>query len=188
MTPRVLTLPKRATGPSFRLHRPEPLRTMPTEFEQRAFWQWATSPPGFGDSHQSLTEEEHRVLSKAASGGGFLVPTDVGKMITAAARAASAVAQVAQEIVTDQGETFGMALAGTHGTAAWVAESGSYTPSDETITQQNMGAFKGPRARRLPLVRAGRTPRGPARDGLLCGRRQRQAVGPGTRLEPVHRR
>jgi HK97 family phage major capsid protein len=64
-------------------------------------------------------------------------------MITAAARAASAVAQVAQEIVTDQGETFGMALAGTHGTAAWVAESGSYTPSDETITQQNMGAFKG---------------------------------------------
>jgi hypothetical protein len=75
MTPRVLTQPKRATGPSFRLHRPEPLRTMPTEFEQRAFWQWATSPPGFGDSHQSLTEEEHRVLSKPRVGVSSSPPT-----------------------------------------------------------------------------------------------------------------
>jgi hypothetical protein len=33
MTPRVVTQPKRAEGPSFRLHRPEPLRTLPTEFE-----------------------------------------------------------------------------------------------------------------------------------------------------------
>ena len=64
-------------------------------------------------------------------------------MVTAAARAASAVAQVAADVVTTKGETIGFSLAGTHGTAAWVAESGSYTPSDETITQQNLGAFKG---------------------------------------------
>jgi HK97 family phage major capsid protein len=89
-----------------------------------------------------MPEEEYRVLSKGASGGGFLVPTDVSEMIIAAARAASAVAQVATEVVTERGETVGMALAGTHGTAVWTAESGSYTPSDETITQQNLGAFK----------------------------------------------
>jgi HK97 family phage major capsid protein len=35
-----------------------------------------------------------------------------------------------------------MSLAGTHGTAAWVAESGAISPSDERITQQNMGAHK----------------------------------------------
>jgi HK97 family phage major capsid protein len=94
------------------------------------------------DARDFMPEEEYRVLSKGASGGGFLVPTDVSEMIIAAARAASAVAQVATEVVTDRGETVGMALAGTHGSAAWTAESGSYTPSDETITQQNLGAFK----------------------------------------------
>ena len=82
------------------------------------------------------------MLSKAASGGGFLVPTDVGEMITAAARAASMIAQVALELETESGETVGMALAGTHGSAAWTAESASYTPSDETITQANLASYK----------------------------------------------
>lgn len=36
-----------------------------------------------------------------------------------------------------------MPLAGTHGSASWLAESASYTPSDETITQAAMGAHKG---------------------------------------------
>jgi HK97 family phage major capsid protein len=63
--------------------------------------------------------------------------------VTAAARLASSVAQVATDVTTSKGETIGFALGGTHGTAAWIAESGSYTPSDETITQQNIGAFKG---------------------------------------------
>src|SRR5829696_3175220 len=103
--------------------------------EQKAFWRYVTAPA-------QILQNEERVLSKAASGGGFLVPTDVAEMIIAAARAASAVAQVATEIVTEKGETLGMALAGTHGSAAWTAESGSYTPSDETITQSNLGAFK----------------------------------------------
>jgi HK97 family phage major capsid protein len=116
----------------------------------RAFWRWATLAPTEGvDAMQLLPAderklfEEYRVLGKASSGGGFLVPSDLAEQIATAARAGSAVAQVAQEFRTERGETLGVALAGTHGTAAWVAESGSYTPSDETITQQNLGAFKG---------------------------------------------
>jgi HK97 family phage major capsid protein len=116
-----------------------------------AFWRWATAPAweagdmdALGQAHYLLPQEEFRVLSKAASGGGFLVPSDVEEMITAAARAASAVAQAgALDIKTDKGDTLGIAVVGTHGSAAWIAESGSYTPSDETITQQNLGAFKG---------------------------------------------
>jgi HK97 family phage major capsid protein len=110
--------------------------------ESRAFWRWAKTSMEGVHASDFMPEEEYRVLSKGASGGGFLVPTDVSEMIIAAARAASAVAQVATEVVTERGETVGMALAGTHGTAVWTAESGSYTPSDETITQQNLGAFK----------------------------------------------
>jgi len=143
--------------------------------EIRAFWQWATVPsPEGADARELIGETELRVLSKAASAGGFFVPTDVSEMVIAAARASSAIAQVSAEIVTDSGATIGMALTGTHGTAAWVAESGSYTASDETVTQQNMGAFKGGnedhrlrgapqrrsrRARQLPRLRAGRKAR-----------------------------
>jgi HK97 family phage major capsid protein len=142
MTPRVVPPRRNGGTSSFRQYRPR-LSNLNTEFEGDAFWMWATSPaaPG-GDAREILSEEEFRVLSKGASGGGFLVPTDTGDKITAAARAASAVGQVAQELITDGGETVGMALGGTHGTAAWLAESGSYTPSDETITQQNLGAHK----------------------------------------------
>lgn len=93
--------------------------------EARAFWRWATLP-GTGEvrAEDMLPETEYRVLSKGASGGGFLVPTELSEMITGAARAASQVAQLANEVVTDAGETLNMSLAGTHGTAAWVAESG----------------------------------------------------------------
>jgi HK97 family phage major capsid protein len=143
LSPRVASRPNRPALPSFRRHRPPPLRNLPTEFEQRLFWQLMTAPSGAADPTRWLSEEEYRVLSKASSGGGFLVPTDVEEKVIAAARAASAVAQVATEVVTAKGETFGVALAGTHGSAAWVSESASYTPSDETITQQNLGAFKG---------------------------------------------
>jgi HK97 family phage major capsid protein len=143
MTPRVATSPARPALQSFRRHRPPPLDNLPTEFGQRIFWQYVTAPPGFADPRETLNDEEYRVLSKAASGGGFLVPTDVENKVVAAARAASAVAQVATDVTTAKGETLGFALASTHGTAAWVAESASYTPSDETITQQNLGAFKG---------------------------------------------
>jgi HK97 family phage major capsid protein len=45
--------------------------------------------------------------------------------------------------VPSDGATFNVPLAGTHGTVTWGAESPSYTPSDETITQVAMSAFKG---------------------------------------------
>jgi HK97 family phage major capsid protein len=112
--------------------------------ETRAFWRWVTIRGAGGGTRAEhlLSEEEFRVLSKGASGGGFLVPTEVSEMIIAAARAAGQVAQLANEVVSNGGETLNMSLAGTHGTAGWVAESGSYTASDETITQQALNAFK----------------------------------------------
>jgi HK97 family phage major capsid protein len=112
------------------------------DIETRAFWNYITDTTGF-DPRDTMSEAEYRVLSKGASGGGFLVPTDLAELIVSAARAQSALAQLALEFVTSGGETFNVPLGGTHGTAAWTAESGSYTASDETITQQAMGAFKG---------------------------------------------
>jgi HK97 family phage major capsid protein len=44
--------------------------------------------------------------------------------------------------VTSNGDVFNVPLNLTHGTAAWIAESGSYTPSDETMTQGVLSAYK----------------------------------------------
>jgi HK97 family phage major capsid protein len=113
--------------------------------ETRPFWRWFDTPAGVGegvDAAQVLTPEEFRVLSKGASGGGFLVPTDLAESVHAAARAASPIAQLATEFLTARGDSFGVSLAGSHGSAAWIAESGSYTPSDETITNAALGAHK----------------------------------------------
>ena len=63
-------------------------------------------------------------------------------MVISAARARSPIAQLAQEFVTERGDSFGVPTAATRGSAAWVAESGAITPSDETITQISLGAFK----------------------------------------------
>jgi hypothetical protein len=112
--------------------------------ETRAFWNYLTAPGGMEvDPRELMVEEEQRILSKAASGGGFLVPTDLGDQIVSAARAQSPLARQALEIVTDDGASLGLPLAGTHGTALWTAESGSVTLSDETITQATLSAFKG---------------------------------------------
>ena len=109
MTPRVLPAARRPKEPSFNLYRPPAVSSTPPE--ERAFWKWVTTPAlgadAGRDAKELLLEEEQRVLSKAASGGGFLVPTDVGEMITAAARAASMIAQVALELETESGETVG---------------------------------------------------------------------------------
>jgi HK97 family phage major capsid protein len=79
---------------------------------------------------------------QSGKGGGFFVPDDVAEMVISAARAASAVSQLALDITTARGETLGMPLAATAASGAWVAESGGYTPVDTTITNQNLGAFK----------------------------------------------
>ena len=70
------------------------------------------------------------------------MPTDLASKVTAASRAASTVAGLAQEFLTTDGQTFNVSLDATLGSAAWTAESGGYTPVDDTITQQAMSAFK----------------------------------------------
>jgi HK97 family phage major capsid protein len=112
--------------------------------EDRAFWNYATLPPleGAFDAETLMLDEEFRVLSKATSGGGFMVPTDLAGKVTAASRAGSTVAGLATEFLTETGDTFNVTLDATLGSAAWLAESGGYTPVDDTLTQQAMGAFK----------------------------------------------
>ena len=87
------------------------------------------------DCAELMLSRRVRVLSKASSGGGFLVPTELAQQIIAAARSATP-SRLAQEFVTT-GATLNVALDATHGTAAWTAESASYTPSDETITSKH---------------------------------------------------
>lgn len=93
---------------------------------------------------EGLDIEEWRVLSKAASGGGFFVPSDLADQIVRALRfLPGGVGSLARTITTSGGETINIPLNLTHGSAAWIAESGSYTPSDETITQAAIAAYKG---------------------------------------------
>ena len=92
---------------------------------------------------ESLDAEEYRVLSKAASGGGFFVPTDLADSIVRALRfLPGGVGTLARTLTTSAGETINVPLNLTHGSAAWVAESGAYTPSDETITNATLSAYK----------------------------------------------
>jgi HK97 family phage major capsid protein len=92
---------------------------------------------------EGMETAEYRVLSKGASGGGFFVPTDLADSIVRALRfLPGGVGTLARTITTSGGETINVPLNLTHGTAAWIAESGSYTPSDETITNGTLSAFK----------------------------------------------
>ena len=104
---------------------------------RRAIYDWLVK------GREGLEFEEWRVLSKAASGGGFFVPTDMADAIVRALRfLPGGVGSLARTISTSNGDTIQIPLNLTHGTAAWIAESGSYTPSDETITQGTLGAYK----------------------------------------------
>lgn len=104
---------------------------------RQAVWSWIVK------GREGIDLEEYRVLSKAASGGGFFVPTDLADSIVRAMRfLPGGVAALAKTMTTSSGETMQIPLNLTHGTAAWIAESGSYTPSDETITQASISAYK----------------------------------------------
>ena len=95
------------------------------------------------EGKEALDSEEYRVLSKAASGGGFFVPTDLADQIVRAMRfLPGGVASLGRTITTGSGDTFNIPLNLTHGSAAWLAESAAYTPSDETITQGSLSAYK----------------------------------------------
>ena len=95
------------------------------------------------EGKESLDSEEYRVLSKAASGGGFFVPTDLADQIVRAMRfLPGGVGVLARTLTTSTGDLINVPLDLTHGTASWIAESGSYTPSDETITNGTLSAYK----------------------------------------------
>lgn len=102
-----------------------------------AVYKWIT------EGKDTMDAEEYRVLSKAANGGGFFVPTDLADSIVRALRfLPGGVASLARTISTATGETINVPLNLTHGTAAWLAESAAYTPSDEVITNGTLSAFK----------------------------------------------
>ena len=95
------------------------------------------------EGRETMDAEEYRVLSKAASGGGFFVPTDLADQVVRAMRfLPGGVGSLARTLRTATGDTINVPLNLTHGTAAWIAESGSYTPSDETMTNGTLSAFK----------------------------------------------
>ena len=140
-------------------HNPENVQTFPadgaaTTLEEYRTEQTGPKPYDAPDVRKALFSwlvkgregmefDEYRVLSKAASGGGYFVPTDMADQVVRAMRfLPGGVTALARTINTTNGETMQIPLNLTHGTAAWIAESASYTPSDETITQGSLAAYK----------------------------------------------
>jgi HK97 family phage major capsid protein len=105
---------------------------------RNAFWQYLSTK-----SLSDLDVEEHRALSKGTTtAGGFLVPTDFYNQLIRALRFMGSMASLATEVVTDSGDSIQVPANTAHGTAAWLAEAGSYSPSDETFAQVTLGANK----------------------------------------------
>jgi HK97 family phage major capsid protein len=108
---------------------------------RNAYWKYMHAR-----STAELDVEEQRALSRATgAAGNFLVPTDFYRQLISALRWQGSFASLANEIVTDNGETIPVAVNTAFGTANWVAENNAYTPSDETYAQVNLGAFKAAR-------------------------------------------
>lgn len=90
-----------------------------------------------------LDVEEKRVLSKASAGAGLnLVPTAFADEIINIARFMGPINELATTMTTDGGEALQIPSVSAHGVAAWIAESGAYSPSDETFGQVTLNAFK----------------------------------------------
>ena len=104
---------------------------------RRAVYSWMVR------GRDGMDPGEYRVLSKAASGGGFLVDSDMADMIVRASRfLPGGVGALARVLVTGDGDSILVPTNLTHGTAAWISESAAYTPSDETMTQASLSAYK----------------------------------------------
>lgn len=105
---------------------------------RNAFWHYIGAK-----SVSDLDVEEHRALSKGtATAGGYLVPTGFYNQLIRALRDMGNIAQYANTLTTDSGETIPVAANTAHGTASWTAEGIAYTPSDETFAQVNLSAYK----------------------------------------------
>jgi HK97 family phage major capsid protein len=111
---------------------------------RHVFWKWATAPLSpIDEPRLFLSEAEQRTLSKASAGaGGNLVPSDLEDAILSVAHTRSTIGQLARTLTTPSGVTVGVPSASAHGTAAWVAENSTVTPSDETFAQVSLGAFR----------------------------------------------
>ncbi len=71
------------------------------------------------------------------------MPTDLADQIVRAMRfLPGGVGSLARTLTTGTGDTINIPLDLTHGSASWIAESGAYTPSDETITNGTLSAYK----------------------------------------------
>jgi HK97 family phage major capsid protein len=106
------------------------------------FWRYVMAPSGLG-ARKVLNEEEYRVLNKTTTtAGGFLVPQDLESKVVSAARAASALAQLSLELLTESGETLLLPTRTTDAVAVWTAESAGYTLGDLTFGQTSLSAFK----------------------------------------------
>jgi HK97 family phage major capsid protein len=104
-----------------------------------SWWRYAIAQSPRGE----LDLAEQRALSRASgAAGNFLVPIDMEQMILSAARSESAIARLAREITTDSGSTITMPVATTHGSATWVNEGATVTPSDEVFGEVALGAGK----------------------------------------------
>jgi HK97 family phage major capsid protein len=106
------------------------------------FWRYVMAPANV-PMRRVFSEEEYRVLNKTTTtAGGFLVPTELESQVVAAARAASAIAQLALELTTESGDTMLLPTRSADAAAVWTAESVGYTLADLTFGQTSLSAFK----------------------------------------------
>jgi HK97 family phage major capsid protein len=104
-----------------------------------AFWHYLGA-----QSTADLDVEEHRALSKGTTtAGGFAVPTGFYNQLINISRFMGSMGQLANEIITDSGETLQVPTVTAHGVMSWTGESAAFTPSDETFGQVSLGAYKG---------------------------------------------
>lgn len=94
-------------------------------------------------SISDLDVEEHRVLSKATNpAGGFIVPTGFERRLIEARRFLGSFESLADVMLTDSGDAIPMPTLTAFGTMTWTAENAAYTPSDDTLGQVTLNAYK----------------------------------------------
>lgn len=89
----------------------------------------------------ALTAQESRALTIAPdTAGGYTVPDEFERQIIQGLVAANVLRQLATTITTSGDRN--IPVVSGHGSAAWINEEGTYTPSDETFSQVTLSAYK----------------------------------------------
>lgn len=109
----------------------------------------AISQPGLGsdeyrEAFGAYLRGEIRADLKVGTttSGGYLVPTQFEKTLVQALNENSIMRQLATVFQTDSGSTLYIPSVTTHGSAAYIAEEGTFTTSDETFGQASLAAYK----------------------------------------------